>query len=49
MFTSKMKQLIASGTLSLVLRVAFLTLVLVSSLVFSSAALAGPMPGGIGG
>ena len=51
MFIAKMKELAASGKLSLVIRVVFVTVVLAASAIFGADALAfvGPMPGGVGG
>lgn len=51
MFTTKIKALIVSGKMNLIIRVAFLTLVLLSSLAGGGQALAfaGPIPGGVGG
>jgi len=51
MLAAKIKELAVSGKLTLVIRIGFVSLVLASSLIFGSEAMAwvGPMPGGIGG
>lgn len=48
MFISKLKELAVSGKLTLIIRVVFIALTLISSLAFGGEVLAGPMPGGIG-
>ncbi len=49
MFTTKLRELIVSGKLTLIIRVGFLTLILLTSLMGTSAALANPDPGLVGG
>jgi hypothetical protein len=49
MFTSKIKELFASGKLTLIIRVSFLTLILLTSLLGTGVAFAEPDPGIMGG
>lgn len=49
MFVEKMKELVISGKLTLIIRIAVVAMVLASSLMFGGDVLAGPTLGGIGG
>jgi hypothetical protein len=49
MVTSKFKELFVSGKLTLIIRVTFLTLILLTSLMGTGVAFADPDPGPVGG
>ena len=49
MFIAKLKELAATGKLTILFRIAFVALVLATTLLFGSEVFAGPIPGGIGG